>query len=157
VPVSAGTSRELFAESAARIRTLLGSIEHMTLSFPPASGSSDELLPCPFCGGRPYLILPFNGTEEFVVGCADCNIEFKAAWCRGESKPSRDIVAAWNRRATHPTEPGTPRAVKIIPGIPWVCESHGPVTAMVFGQDGRAYCATCLTVEPSSCAPGSEG
>jgi Lar family restriction alleviation protein len=58
----------------------------------------NDLLPCPFCGCKPYSTRTVNGTEMFKVGCIACGFEFKAAWYRNDEKPTRDLVAAWNTR-----------------------------------------------------------
>jgi hypothetical protein len=74
-----------------------------------------ELLPCPFCGGKPYETRTVNGTEMYLVGCASCGIELKAAWYRGEPRPTKNIAGLWNRRAllaeTPPSDQGLREAV----------------------------------------------
>lgn len=54
---------------------------------------------CPFCGGPAYATRTVNGTQMFHVGCPSCGVEMKAAWYRGADKPTKDILALWNRRS----------------------------------------------------------
>jgi Lar family restriction alleviation protein len=68
------------------------------------------LLPCPFCGGKASYTRAVNGSQMHYAGCGACGIAFKAQEVR-EVDPTRDhltkdIVAAWNRRAVPPTLPG---------------------------------------------------
>jgi Lar family restriction alleviation protein len=64
----------------------------------PRSGVP-EAEPCPFCGGPAYVTRTVNGTQMFKVGCTTCGVEMKAAWYRDQPKPTKDILALWNRRA----------------------------------------------------------
>lgn len=67
---------------------------------PASSGPRpQELLGCPFCGGKAYATRTVNGTQMFKVGCAECGIELKAAWYRDEDKPTKDLIGLWNTRA----------------------------------------------------------
>lgn len=64
---------------------------------------SDELLPCPFCGGEASIVQHEKG--KWLVFCADvygCGTE---GWY--EVTPT-DAIAAWNRRT--PTMPDSVRA-----------------------------------------------
>lgn len=64
--------------------------------------SNDELLPCPFCGGEPKLMLAGN---FYRIGCWDC-------LAVGVDKHEKsDAIAAWNRRAT----PAQPQPVAPMP------------------------------------------
>ncbi|WP_158891961.1 MULTISPECIES: hypothetical protein [unclassified Pseudomonas] len=51
---------------------------------------SNQLLPCPFCGGAAKSSVPFRGTQK--------------AWCNAEGCENKSTfdVEAWNRRATQP-------------------------------------------------------
>lgn len=49
----------------------------------------DELKPCPFCGGRPYL----HGDDYYWVTCFECGVETS-----GYEDVSK-VIEAWNRRA----------------------------------------------------------
>ena len=51
---------------------------------------TEELKPCPFCGGKAELF----GTEEtgvFYVECLDCNVN-------DNFDTAEEAIAAWNRR-----------------------------------------------------------
>ena len=50
-----------------------------------------ELLPCPFCGGKPYLANVAMVGCAYVV-CTDCRIQ-------GDDGSQERAIAAWNRRA----------------------------------------------------------
>lgn len=65
---------------------------------------SDELKPCPFCGGEAHIDgttwRPSDGEEVAWVVCKLCN-------AYGPTFPVKEAIAAWNRR-TPPAEPGNP-------------------------------------------------
>ena len=55
-----------------------------------------NLMPCPFCGGKPFLSarLPYFGEQWTVaVVCEDCNASSK------HKVKDEDAIEAWNRRA----------------------------------------------------------
>lgn len=62
---------------------------------------SDELKPCPFCGGEPEIYNPFHllgsprkaATYHGGVRCRDCGCESRP------TTPPEKAIAAWNRRA----------------------------------------------------------
>ena len=63
-----------------------------------------ELLPCPFCGGRPSGILVSDGDYNpigFYFECEPCGFEL------AEMPTEAEAEATWNRRAPLPT-PRTP-------------------------------------------------
>lgn len=61
---------------------------------------SEELKPCPFCGGDAYFSKAVNGSRRNAVGCPICDIWFetKRNDYRLDSTMERDIVVAWNLR-----------------------------------------------------------
>lgn len=66
-----------------------------------------EPLPCPFCGGEPYIIEPQYQAADFQVGCDekdnDCPVN---PFVDGETY---DVaVERWNHRAV-PADPSTDR------------------------------------------------
>lgn len=67
----------------------------------PNPRPTEELLPCPFCGGEVGLSLNYrDGRQLWYVVCetADCYVAF-------EGHNHAQIIAAWNRRATpRPTD-----------------------------------------------------
>ena len=52
----------------------------------------EELLPCPFCGGKKIATIQLNLTSNWNVVCGECG-------CRTESQGKDEAIAAWNRRA----------------------------------------------------------
>lgn len=55
----------------------------------------DELKPCPFCGGKPYLDLYILPKYEYVIRCNVCSLEFGLYIGRNKE----EAIEAWNRRA----------------------------------------------------------
>ena len=53
---------------------------------------SEELKPCPFCGGEARLVSAFLGTA-YIVLCDTCNAAIKTRRTEAEA------MAAWNTRA----------------------------------------------------------
>lgn len=51
----------------------------------------DELKPCPFCGGKPYLANVAMVGCTYVV-CTDCRAQ-------GDDASQEGAIAAWNRRS----------------------------------------------------------
>lgn len=61
---------------------------------------SDELLPCPFCGGSVYIERTIDGREWFGVVCR--NTMNRGGTCAIQQLPSASREAAierWNTRA----------------------------------------------------------
>ena len=61
---------------------------------------SDELMPCPFCGGEAKLHLdpiPFDtwDAHTYVVGCTDSD----CAGASGIGLDRQHVIDGWNRRA----------------------------------------------------------
>ncbi len=56
---------------------------------------SEELKPCPFCGGIGLIMdAPLSETEmRYTVQCMDCDIETNRYFMA-------NAIAAWNRRQT---------------------------------------------------------
>jgi Lar family restriction alleviation protein len=54
--------------------------------------TTDQLKPCPFCGGNPTVDAQFG--REWWVECDDC-----AATTGGMEATKAEAIAAWNRRA----------------------------------------------------------
>jgi Lar family restriction alleviation protein len=54
-----------------------------------------SLLPCPFCGGKPYIERAGTGRASCIVVCEDCGVRHESA---DEYEHSGQ---AWNRRS-HP-------------------------------------------------------
>ena len=67
---------------------------------------SDELLPCPFCGGTPDLVVQntIGGHKAICTGCG--------AWGHGTTKPKAEATAAWNTRARSAREDALVEALK---------------------------------------------
>lgn len=66
-----------------------------------------ELLPCPFCGGRPQIVTYGGDAGSFqggrFVACMIC--ESASLVCWGDEAADRRIAEAWNRRASLAREP----------------------------------------------------
>ena len=64
---------------------------------------SDELKPCPFCGGEAHIDgtswRPTDGAEVAWVTCKRCD-------AYGPTLPLKEAIAAWNRRAPEPGKDG---------------------------------------------------
>jgi len=61
----------------------------------PIPNRQAELLPCPFCGGKPFVSarLPYFGeTVTVAVVCEDCNASSK------HKIKEEDAIKAWNTR-----------------------------------------------------------
>lgn len=56
---------------------------------------SEELKPCPFCGGEPELISEYNGEPVLVhkICCTNCGVWLDWHGCK------EDVIEAWNTRA----------------------------------------------------------
>lgn len=64
----------------------------------------EELLPCPFCGGKAFLEVIPPHQHHFVklppYG-GGAFVECKGCACAMSAKTSGEVIAAWNRRAQH--------------------------------------------------------
>lgn len=58
-----------------------------------------ELLPCPFCGGAPYMTSDGRPHSIWTVGCSNCGIQFENYSLEGAKKE-------WNRRPTNEGQDG---------------------------------------------------
>ena len=87
-----------------------------------------ELLPCPFCGGRPrvdlakktFCQLHGEPSQQVTVYCyhADCvskpSVSAGDVFNGGEAQAREKAIAAWNRRAPSPSPaPGVVEALRI--------------------------------------------
>lgn len=56
--------------------------------------TSEELMPCPFCGGfaEPIVLENYKGDKEYHIECADCSASMS-------SDEQATLVAHWNARA----------------------------------------------------------
>lgn len=64
---------------------------------PMSTAHTPELLPCPFCGGRPEVVMTHR--DHWIVQCLDCGIQ--------QDDPSLNdsgagAIVAWNSRAPSP-------------------------------------------------------
>jgi hypothetical protein len=65
---------------------------------------SDELLPCPFCGGTKIKFI-LSGDER-VYGCADCGCVGPQCLPSGDKPYGPETVTAWNSRSHREAETG---------------------------------------------------
>lgn len=59
---------------------------------------SDELKPCPFCGGRAELYGSWQ--DSWIVECVKCHAS------TDDYKENFDAILAWNARADEPYQTG---------------------------------------------------
>ena len=52
----------------------------------------NELLPCPFCGGKGNIDKTIVGIEEYFIWCRGCNLEMAL------HKTVKQAIKAWNTR-----------------------------------------------------------
>ena len=99
-----------------------------------------DLLYCPFCGGKPYETRTVNGTQMYLIGCSPCGFEIKAAWYRGEAKPTKDIAGLWNRRAA-PVQPAGLREDDydnlVRDAMKWRAQKDTEIVAWLIEDPGR--------------------
>ncbi|AYC99989.1 Lar family restriction alleviation protein [Neorhizobium sp. NCHU2750] len=57
---------------------------------------TDNLLPCPFCGGEPLIIQSKHANKLWALHCKNCDAGPSASLGRDEA------VETWNRRAPSP-------------------------------------------------------
>lgn len=86
---------------------MVGEVEEMN--------TTDNLLPCPFCGAEAVIDVEYNGIDvTYGIHCPNChcaNIE------TGTYK-KQEAIAAWNRRYEPPNEPLTLDELKQMDGEP---------------------------------------
>lgn len=93
-------------ESAWRMRMLILFAKHI-LATVPADGddaitAGPEILPCPFCGGDPFVSESDDGTPRWI-SCLRCESDGPTIGYRfdGTADEARQIVVkAWNQRST---------------------------------------------------------
>jgi Lar family restriction alleviation protein len=68
---------------------------------------TDELKPCPFCGGEPKVVLD-ESNDRYYVECTKCMAGSKAVYnVKDDGRPH--VIAAWNERVPPtPVEPSVP-------------------------------------------------
>lgn len=89
---------------------------------------TDELKPCPFCGGDDLEVTDMDG-DHYVL-CHGCALEAPFHDSRAEA------VAAWNRRAAIAAPPGPP--------VAWHCPSDpDSATAFFWRRPMNGLCPNC--------------
>lgn len=58
--------------------------------------ATDDLKPCPFCGGYAHLDKAYSYYRDIVIYCEGCDTVFTLDDCDATAE---DVVNAWNRRA----------------------------------------------------------
>jgi hypothetical protein len=112
---------------------------------------SEELLPCPFCGGEAYLEHGFNydydGGDRWYVYSADvvcscgCTLHVDNAWPKeyvSEEHSMDFAIAAWNNRAT----PTAKRVTVTMDERGTIGHTECSECGVLVGMDDR-YCRHC--------------
>lgn len=109
-----------------------------------------ELLPCPFCGGKP---MEWIQNDHIIIGCHSCVVSLRRALVppSGWEKVPPAARAAWNRRAPSPTTEGVEKAaedkssyyldgpwVGSNVGFAWASKDYGPARLVRYGWQSRA-------------------
>jgi len=63
---------------------------------------SDELKPCPFCGGEASIRIDTSHSTACLIGCATMGCFGHEQWEETEA----EAIAAWNRRTPEPGKDG---------------------------------------------------
>ncbi len=58
---------------------------------------SNELKPCPFCGGEAYDCKD-NSYGDGLIGCAQCEIEPTVSYMSGNKNERKKAINSWNQR-----------------------------------------------------------
>jgi Lar family restriction alleviation protein len=66
---------------------------------------SDELKPCPFCGGEAYLRDDVSHSTAYFIGCATMDCFGEIHW----GQTMAETVRGWNTRAPDPRIEGEKR------------------------------------------------
>lgn len=72
----------------------------MDMKFGHYLKTEEELKPCPFCGGEPFLAIHYGYSVDYddysiniyECGCSKCDISYKCRWDKDE------VINLWNRR-----------------------------------------------------------
>lgn len=97
---------------------------------------SEELKPCPFCGGEPFMVgAEIDGREHYIVKCTACHST------SGVMQMNRSKAAeAWNRRAERTchlgNHGGLPGRADLL-----ACDECGGVTYDMYPHP--RYCPNC--------------
>lgn len=76
---------------------------------------SDDLLPCPFCGGEAYLRDDVSHSTAYFVGCSTKDCFGEIHW----GQTAEETIAAWNRRTVTLPDDVT-KAVEALTSLPAV-------------------------------------
>lgn len=108
---------------------------------------SDLLLPCPFCGGRPYVQIyePYETCVEARVVCSSCHVStsreyqsWKVSYMDDDLTRTLAIgraISAWNRRAARTCHYVYDREI-----CAWRCSECGGLEPV---GDHVRYCPDC--------------
>jgi Lar family restriction alleviation protein len=111
------------------------------------SPGSEELLPCPFCGGRANV---YKNEVDFItkwsVGCGDCNCNMDVC----EDTPA-DAAVEWNTRAPAQSAPPQEMQRKAAEAIRTFCRSLSPAALQMSHGVERIY-HSGISVDALACA-----
>ena len=81
---------------------------------------SEQLKPCPFCGGKAFIVMGCNGKEIFYIRCHDCEATGEKF---NNNDPRGQAILAWNnRRGENIRIDGTHEGIKHVIKIIEHCE-----------------------------------
>jgi predicted nucleic-acid-binding Zn-ribbon protein len=64
---------------------------------------NNELKPCPFCGGKPYIT---KDEDFFEIGCSNPKYKITSVYVNG--KDEKKTTAVWNKRVTERMKANNP-------------------------------------------------
>ena len=92
--------------------------------------TTNELRPCPFCGGRAKHVY-FSFTDAHSVWCRNCGAE------SNEFDTEAEAIEAWNTRAERTCRNVADQVVL------FECSECGAKTVDAVGNYTQEYCAAC--------------
>lgn len=102
----------------------------------------DDLLPCPFCGGKNLEFSNLCFSDDFSIGCNDCRM---AQHCYHTPASARD---AWNKRAEN-NQPNLRKALEEIANDHKTSRGHGDFDeGPLSGKEAQDIARSALKEQP---------